>query len=299
MIELMNGSIDVTSKKNEGTSITFTLPFIIGAECDLPEKEEINFDSSILKGSRILLVEDNEMNRLVATTVLEHYDVDFVEAVNGEIAVAILKEAQFDLILMDVQMPVMNGIEATKIIRQEISTSIPIIALTANAIKGESNKCIAAGMNGYISKPFEEATLVRTIGSLLGKEIKAGNTPAQKNTTVATGDLFDLANLRKLSFGDEKFVAKVVSLFIKTAPASVSAMKAALQQNDFEKVKSVAHSLKPSIDSLGIAGMKTKIREIESFAFADEPADHLHKLIEESDEIIASVIVSFQKQFAV
>ena len=298
LIELMNGTIDVTSKKNQGTSITFTLPFIIGNECDLPEKEEINFDSSILKGSRILLVEDNEMNRLVATTVLEHYEVDFAEAVNGETAVAMLKKEQFDLILMDVQMPVMNGIEATKIIRKEISTTIPIIALTANAIKGESDKCIAAGMNGYISKPFEEATLVRTIGSLLGKEIKVNAVAVQKEIPPGTDNLFDLANLRKLSFGDEKFVAKVVSLFIKTAPESVSAMKKALEQNDFEKVKSVAHSLKPSIDSLGIAGMKTKIREIESFAFAHEPTDHLHKLIEESDEIIASVIVSFQKQFA-
>lgn len=297
LIELMDGTIDVSSKKNQGTSITFTLPFIKGNECDMPEKEEINFDSTILKGSRILLVEDNEMNRLVATTVLEHYDVDFMEAVNGEEAITILKKEKFDLILMDVQMPVMNGIAATLIIRKEISKTIPIIALTANAIKGESDKCITAGMNAYISKPFEEALLVRTIGALLGKEIKAAD--VQKDVPVNENNLFDLEDLRKLSRGDEVFIAKIISMFIKTAPASVTEMKNALDRNDFEKIKSVAHGLKPTIDTLGIASMKTRIREIESFPVTDTPTSQLQKLIEESDEIISNVIISFQQQFAV
>jgi two-component system, sensor histidine kinase len=297
LIELMDGTIDVTSKKNKGTSITFTLPFIKGNESDMPAKEEINFDSSILTGSRILLVEDNEMNRLVATTVLEHYGVDFSQAINGEEAVNMLRKEKFDLVLMDVQMPVMNGIEATKIIRQDISKTIPIIALTANAIKGESDKCIAAGMNAYISKPFEEAVLVRTIGSLLGKEIKV--TAVQKDIPQGGDTLFNLEDLRKLSRGDEVFVAKIISLFIKTAPVSVLEMRKALDRNDLAKVKSVAHSLKPTIDSLGITTMKTRIREIESFPATDTSTADLHKLIEESDQIIASVIVCFQKQFAV
>jgi CheY-like chemotaxis protein/HPt (histidine-containing phosphotransfer) domain-containing protein len=223
--------------------------------------------------------------------------VDFREAFNGAEAIALLTKEKFDLVLMDVQMPVMNGIAATHIIRQEISKTIPIIALTANAIKGESNKCLAAGMNAYISKPFEEALLIRTIGSLLGKEIKF--TAVQKNTTQTVDNLFDLEDLRKLSRGDEMFVTKIISMFIKTAPESVSEMKKALHRNDFEKVKSVAHSLKPSIDSLGIAAMKTKIREIETFPFTGTSTANLQKLIEESDQIISIVIVSFQKQFAV
>ncbi|MFT3935410.1 MAG: ATP-binding protein [Chitinophagaceae bacterium] len=297
LIELMNGSIEVTSVKNCGTSISFTLPFVKGQEADLPEKENLSFDSSLLKGCRILLVEDNEMNRLVATTVLSHYEINFKEAVNGEEAVKLLQQEQFDLVLMDVQMPIMNGLEATRIIREQISKTLPIIALTANAIKGESDKCIEAGMNAYVSKPFEEAQLVRTIGSLLGKEIKTNS--EKQPTQPAEDKLFDLELLHKLSHGDEKFVTKVISLFIKTAPVSLSEMKKALHCKDFAKIKSVAHSMKPSIDSLGIASMKTKIREIESFPFTETPTENLHKLIEESDEIIASVIVSFQKQFAV
>lgn len=297
LIELMNGTIEVTSAKNQGTSVTFTLPFEEGTEKDLPEKETISFDSSILRGSRILLVEDNEMNRLVATTILEHYGIEFSEAINGEEAIRLLTKERFDLVLMDVQMPVMNGITATHVIRQQISATLPIIALTANAIKGESDKCIAAGMNAYISKPFEEAVLVRTIGSLLGKEIKMA--AVQNITPITPENLFDLQDLRKLSCGDEKFVAKMISMFIKVAPQSLTEMKNALAKNDFEKVKSIAHSLKPSIDTLGIASMKTRIREIEAFHFPGSSATDLKTLIEESDQIISSVIVSFQKQFAV
>jgi CheY-like chemotaxis protein/HPt (histidine-containing phosphotransfer) domain-containing protein len=297
LIELMDGHIEVSSKKNEGTAITFVLNFQTGNQSDLPAKEELVFNSSLLAGCRILLVEDNEMNRLVATTMLEHYDVEFEEAVNGEEALRLLKNAHFDLILMDVQMPVMNGIEATHAIRRDISSTIPIIALTANAIKGESDKCIAAGMNAYISKPFEEQLLVRTIISLLGKEIEI--TMSEKPVAQSAQALFDLEQLRQLSRGDEKFIAKMVTMFVQTAPASIAAMKSALQVNDFARVKSIAHGLKPSIDSFGIVSMKTRIRDIESYPFETNALDQLHQLIEESNSIISNVVVSFQKQFAV
>jgi len=297
LIELMDGRIEVSSKKNEGTAITFVLSFQTGSQSDLPAKEEMVCNSSLLAGCRLLLVEDNEMNRLVATTTLEHYGVELQEAVNGEEALRMLKNAHFDLVLMDVQMPVMDGIEATHAIRRDISATIPIIALTANAIKGESDKCIAAGMNAYISKPFEEQVLVRTISSLLGKEIQA--TILEKSDAPSAEALFDLEQLRQLSHGDEKFIAKMVAMFVQTAPASIAAMKSALQTNDFARVKSIAHGLKPSIDSFGIVAMKTRIRDIESFPFETNSLGQLHQLIDESNSIISSVIVSFQKQFAV
>jgi len=297
LIELMDGRIEVSSKKNEGTAITFVLSFQTGSQSDLPAKEEMVCNSSLLAGCRLLLVEDNEMNRLVATTTLEHYGVELQEAVNGAEALRMLKNAHFDLVLMDVQMPVMDGIEATHAIRRDISATIPIIALTANAIKGESDKCIAAGMNAYISKPFEEQVLVRTISSLLGKEIQA--TILEKPDAPSAEALFDLEQLRQLSHGDEKFIAKMVAMFVQTAPASIAAMKSALQTNDFARVKSIAHGLKPSIDSFGIVAMKTRIRDIESFPFETNSLGQLHQLIDESNSIISSVIVSFQKQFAV
>jgi CheY-like chemotaxis protein len=122
-----------------------------------------------LSGKQILLVEDNEMNRLIATTVLGRYGARVCEAVNGAEAISRLKEGCYDAILMDMQMPVMDGLEATRLIRRDIDKEVPIIALTANAIKGEDEHCIAAGMNAYVPKPFDERQLIHTLVAWIGR----------------------------------------------------------------------------------------------------------------------------------
>lgn len=169
LIELMNGTIRVHSRKGEGTEMILTIPFDRGRESDLKQKEENNVDPAIFRGKKILLVEDNEINRLVAVTVLGSYGAVISEAVNGAEALVALEKDNYDLVLMDVQMPVMDGLEATQRIRAELKSNIPIIAFTANAIKGEIDKCHAAGMNDYVSKPFEENKLIGTIAHWLIK----------------------------------------------------------------------------------------------------------------------------------
>jgi len=169
LTELMDGRIDIHSSKGTGTTVMLTIPFALGTITDLPDTNLPAADSSMLKGKRVLLVEDNEMNRLVASMLLHNYEVITDEALNGIEAIQAMKKQTYDLVLMDMQMPVMNGLDATAIIRQEIDTHIPIIALTANAIKGESDKCIQAGMNDYVSKPFEEEHLINTMIKWLQK----------------------------------------------------------------------------------------------------------------------------------
>jgi len=120
-------------------------------------------DPALLKGKSILLVDDNDLNRIIARTVLANYGVIIVEALDGAEAVDQLRTVKFDAILMDLQMPVMDGLEATCIIRREIDRDIPIIAVTANALKGDDENCFAAGMNAYITKPYDEQVLIRTL----------------------------------------------------------------------------------------------------------------------------------------
>ena len=103
----------------------------------------------------------------MAKTILAHFGIEVTEAVNGEIAVDILRKESFNLVLMDMQMPVMDGIDATLMIRKEISTTIPIIALTAHALKSEEARCREAGMNDFISKPFEEEKLLNVLSKFL------------------------------------------------------------------------------------------------------------------------------------
>ncbi len=169
LTELMGGQIEIHSEKGKGTTVMVTIPFVTGSQQDLPEESQLIADSSLLKGKRVLLVEDNEMNRLVASILLDNYEIITEEAMNGIEAINALKQKIYDLVLMDMQMPVMNGLEATEIIRRDINPHIPIIALTANAIKGEAEKCLQAGMNDYVSKPFEEEHLINTMIKWLQK----------------------------------------------------------------------------------------------------------------------------------
>lgn len=169
LVEMMGGEIEVDSKVNVGTKFTITIPFNIDTSDtdDNDKKEEI--PDSVLNGIRILLVEDNELNMDIAKFILEDNKMDVVTAMNGDEAVQIFKESEegyFDFILMDIMMPVMNGIEAAKIIRglkRKDAMTIPIFAMTANAFIDDMNMSREAGMNEHISKPLDEAVLKNTI----------------------------------------------------------------------------------------------------------------------------------------
>ena len=161
LVELFGGKLKVKSKVNFGSTFYFTITLPVGSNADLP-KNELDNDVNVVeevKGKKVLLVEDHEINRFLATTILQQWNIDVDIAENGVIAVDKVKENTYDAILMDMQMPEMGGIEATKIIRNILNSNVPIIALTANAVKGDAEKCIEAGMNDYLSKPFEPSDL--------------------------------------------------------------------------------------------------------------------------------------------
>jgi PAS domain S-box-containing protein len=300
LTELMNGHIDVSSRKGEGTTITLTIPFTVGTENDIPESKGQVIDSSILKDKKILLVEDNEMNRLVATTLLDNYGALVGEAHNGAEAVRALKDGYYDLVLMDVQMPVLNGLDATHIIRQEVNQFVPIIALTANAIKGEAEKCLKAGMNDYISKPFEEVELINAIAKWLGERpttlitlqhTDMDNKPASR--------LYELSKLEQIAGNNKPFIQKMIRLFIQQAPSDVAEMAASFASGDMVKVKSVAHRMKPSIDNLGISSLYDLIREIETYNEKETAPALLQAKITGLRQVIISVADQLKEELPV
>ena len=171
LVELMGGTIAIDSTKNVGTTISLVFDFKIGTSRVFEKKRTIKNDTAHITGKKILLVEDNNLNRLLAYTILTDYGAIVEEAENGLEAVEKVSASAFDIILMDVQMPVMDGLQATRIIRRDISKDIPIIALTANAIKGKENEFFEAGMNDFIYKPYNEVNLVNPIAKWLPKNI--------------------------------------------------------------------------------------------------------------------------------
>lgn len=170
LVEKMDGSISVESSPNEGTIFTITIPFPISNTPETEDKTDHPKKTVDLRGMRILVAEDNEVNRLIITTVLENEGCILTEAVNGREAVDIFEskpQHSFDLILMDIQMPVMDGYEASRHIRQSShpdAKAITIFAVTANAFQEDLDKALAAGMNDAITKPLDMSMLLDKIG---------------------------------------------------------------------------------------------------------------------------------------
>ena len=197
LVELMGGTISVTSKLNEGSTFTIDIPFAIDDRTENVRNSEMNEveNGETLLGSHILLVEDNETNRQGAKELLEADGAIVTTAENGKIAVKLFSESKpnyYDAILMDIMMPVMNGIDATKEIRslkRSDALLIPIIALTANAFEEDVRKSLAAGMNEHLTKPIEIARVIKTlIKCMRQKSLKQAEELSELLTTTSNKD---------------------------------------------------------------------------------------------------------------
>jgi CheY-like chemotaxis protein len=167
LVEAQGGTIHVKSELNKGTKFSFTLPFkkigIINE--NIPEV----VDEIKLRNVKVLVAEDVALNQLLIKIILMDFGFELEIAENGKMAIEKLKENQYDIILMDLQMPEMNGFDATVYIREEMNLQIPIIALTADVTTVDFEKCLAVGMNDYISKPIDEKLLYSKIINALKK----------------------------------------------------------------------------------------------------------------------------------
>ncbi len=300
LVELMGGSIHATSKKGEGSTISFELELKKGTQADLKTKEIIEFKKDFLANKRILIVDDNDMNRLVASIILENYGTKIFEAVNGAEAVEKVNSLKPDLVLMDLQMPIMNGLKATQTIRSQ-GNNVPIIALTANAIKGENDKCFDAGMNDYVPKPFKEEDLLRVIAKWLNKEIST-NTIQTVETNIAMPDnndalLYDLTNLNTISGGNESFIKKMLTIFCEQTPQLMQDMQVAFTANDLEKMGAIAHKIKPSIDNLAINSLIQVIRDIETAGKSKLKTDDLPNKLQLCADVVVKVVAQMHDAY--
>lgn len=296
LVELMGGEIKVNSKKGVGTSISITLELTKGDNTNLFKKDTIQLTNDFLKGKIIIVADDNDHNRLVASLILQNYGAEIIEAYNGEETLSPANYA--DLILMDIQMPVLNGYEATKILRERGNT-IPVIALTANAIKGENEICIAAGMNDYISKPFDEENFLKTIARWLlsDSKVKITEIETAANVQESNEPLYDLSYLKSMSRGNESFILKMVNLFCEQTPPLIEEMKGAYLANDLEKMGALAHKIKPTFDNFNILLLKQDIRTIENAGKEKIELPDLKELLEKIDKTVTQVIHQIKQEY--
>ena len=285
LVGLMGGNLLVDSEKGAGSRFYFTLKFKTTDAAVLREvNRKIFIDPNTLKGKAILVVEDNEFNQFIAKSILEKWNTLTDIASNGKEAIEKVRMKKYDLILMDMQMPVMDGVSATRIIRNELNVSTPIIALTAFATKEAIGKTMEAGMNGYITKPFEEETLFSQLLSAFDIAPHYISDPETSAQTWSSSDespelCYDLGMLTEL-FGDNKAeIIEIIEKFIEFTPEYSAVLVAAFEQNNIEDVAKAAHKILSNIELLASENLRSNINRIDDYAKNRENLEKLPELV--------------------
>jgi signal transduction histidine kinase/FixJ family two-component response regulator len=257
LVEQMNGVILVKSTKGVGSKFELTLTFDQVDEIEAEAvSEKVNLLQKSIQQAYVMVVEDNVINRLVVRNHLMQLGIKIAEAENGLEAIKHPDISKVDLILMDIQMPVMNGIDATLAIRNKLGLHVPIIALTANAVKTDLDKCLESGMNDYLLKPFEEDQFIAILKKHLGFQENAWPSPKIEQ---APNLHYNLSKLKMIAGDTGDFLREIVDLFIEKVPEDLLKLQTALTEKDFTAIKSTAHKIKPTLNQFGFDSISEDI----------------------------------------
>ena len=251
LVELHRGKLHVESLPGKGSEFSFEINFAIAAESELglsqvPSKEEGLVD---LSGLRILLVEDNEHNQILARTYLEKNGAKVEIAGNGLVGLEMLRRNKYSAVLMDIQMPVMDGLKTTELVRNELQINIPIIGCSAHALTSEKDRCIEAGMNDYITKPYTEKDLVNA----LVRQRLALNTGEKTNSAtlseLVNDDVVSIFRHWEAHYGRSTMDLLLTALQ-ERIPKDLAKIKQYLENEEHGKLEALAHNLASSLGGL-------------------------------------------------
>jgi len=293
LILLQNGNIEVSSEQGKGTTFSFYIPYGI-AENQLPVITVINtsyFKDKSNAPLRVLVVDDNAINQSLMRHLLLQWNIDFIIVSNGLEAIDQLAGQTYDLVLMDIQMPKMDGYAATQHIRDVLKSDIPIIAMTAHAMAGEREKCLSRGMNEYISKPVNEEELFKLISGF-GLE---GAQQKEKKVGEITTDFqyLDLAYMHSISGGDTDFEKTVTQQFIDNVPFHLHELLLAYQNHDFATVNHRAHDFKTSIAMMGLLTILEE--KLDALEVTKEQNALLQQVLEDLKNILNLAVAEAKK----
>ncbi|MEO8087586.1 MAG: ATP-binding protein [Bacteroidota bacterium] len=279
LVEPQGGTISVTSKVNEGTTFSFVLSFRkTEAEAEL-DAGLVVLDSEI-KNIRVLVAEDIALNQLLMRTLLDDFGFECDIAANGKIAIEKLRHKLYDIVLMDLQMPEMNGFEATEHIRSKMNSQIPIIALTADVTTVDLEKCKSVGMNDYIAKPVDERLLYSKIVGLVKKSLLSIEKEVREKDETKKSKCIDLGYLNHRTKSNPALMMEMISLYLEQTPPLISLMKKSLKEKDWDSLYSAVHKMIPSFSIVGISlDFEIMAKKIQEYASSQQQTTVIPDLV--------------------
>lgn len=261
LLVLLKGTIEVESSPGKGTAFHFSIPYLLSS----PQVNDVQQTADDLPQSyrpgaiAILVVDDNQMNQNLMKHLLKGWNLSFDIAGNGAEALALLKDRTYDVVLMDIQMPGMDGYETTQRIRKQLKLDVPVIAMTAHAMAGEREKCLSFGMNDYLPKPINE----RQLYAYISRFAKLDHENRSNDSVEAAQELLyayiDLSYMKEISRGNIQYEKQVTAQFLELIPQALAGIDKALLNNDFTAVGPIAHDLKTSMSIMGMTDEMERI----------------------------------------
>jgi len=267
LVEVLGGQLKVDSILGEGATFHFNLTLQRIDQSAEKATKKLPKKRSDWNNVTILVVEDNEVNQFVVKETIQTWGGTTDIASDGREAINWLMKKTYDLILMDMRMPVMDGIETTTYIRRQLKLQIPIIAFTANAMKQEREHCFAIGMNDYVAKPFQKNELKQKIEQFLPPEKIMDKSFEEPSKEIIVEPIFTLERLEALSQGNPDFISRLLTIFKEDTEEQLTLIK---KTNDADELSQIAHKMKPSIDYISNEHVKQLIRKIEAKDFVKD-----------------------------
>jgi PAS domain S-box-containing protein len=303
LVETQGGSINVKSKLHEGSTFSFVLPFL-KTKAEAQTEEEIKDLEVEYKKIKVLVVEDIVLNQLLMKTLLDEFGFEHDIAGNGKIAIEKMQNKDYDIILMDLQMPEMNGFEATKHIRDKMNSQIPIIALTADVTTVDIEKCKAVGMNDYVSKPVDERMLYSKIVDLFKKpliledEMNSYKQDNRSSSPVSRSKCVDLNYLYKRTKANPELMIEMISLYLDQTPSLINKMKESLKDKDWDSLRTAVHKIIPSFSIMGIQKkFEDMAKKIQEYAVSKQHLDEVEELVVQIETICSRACDELKEEY--
>ncbi|WP_281298315.1 PAS domain S-box protein [Flavobacterium limnophilum] len=303
LVEPQGGTVSVKSKIKEGSTFSFILTFI-KTNIDAELETEMVEKKIEVEGIKVLVVEDMPLNQLLMKTLLDDFGFERDIAENGKIAVEKLEKEAYDIILMDLQMPIMNGFEATEYIRNTMNLDIPIIALTADVTTVDLAKCKAVGMNDYIAKPVDERILYSKIVGLVKKpslpkvvETDGIDKDKKLNKSVKM-KCTNLDYLKIRTKSNPKLMMEMISIYMEQTPPLIDAMKQSILDKDWDLLGAAVHKIIPSFSIMGMSPeLENMAKEIQEAAKTNQFTEKTAQMVVQLETICKQACEELEIEF--